>query len=115
VTVFAGDGLPGMRDDPDKLKARFDRPIDVATDAQGSVFVSDANNQRIRRISPSGSVETAAGDGTRGFIDGAGVATRFFGQEQLEVTPDGKTVYVTDGSRGLQDQPYHRIRRVTIP
>jgi hypothetical protein len=114
VTVFAGEGVPGMRDDPDKLKARFDRPIDVATDAEGNVFISDADNHRIRRISAAGTIETVAGDGTRGFADGVGAEARFFAQEQLEVTTDGKTVYVSDGSGG-EDEPFHRVRRIKIP
>jgi DNA-binding beta-propeller fold protein YncE len=118
VSVFAGEGVPGMRDHSDKLKARFDGPIDLAVDAAGNVFVSDINNHRIRRISTDGVVETVAGNGERGFADGIGASASFFGQEQLDVTPDGKTIYVSDGNRGDEDsggQPYHRIRRITIP
>ncbi|MBX3203494.1 MAG: hypothetical protein KF764_00435 [Labilithrix sp.] len=114
VTTFAGDGKPGMKDDADKRLARFDKPIDVAVDVAGNAFVSDRGNFRIRRIATSGSVETAAGDGTQGFADGVGTATRFYGQEQLDVTPDGKVIYVSDGNDG-DGQPFHRIRRVAVP
>lgn len=114
VVLFAGDGTRGMRDDTDKYKARFDKPQDVATDAIGNVFVSDVGNHRIRRISPSGVVETIAGDGTQGFADGDGKTVRFYGQEQLDVTADGKTLYVTDGSYG-EDVNYHRVRRIVLP
>ncbi|HVJ95012.1 MAG TPA: hypothetical protein VM580_34775, partial [Labilithrix sp.] len=114
VSVFAGDGKPGMTDDPDKLKARFDGPVDVAVDVAGNVFVSDGGNHRIRRISSDGVVETVAGDGTRGFADGVGATAKFYGQEQVDVMPDGKTIYVSDGNGG-DDQPFHRIRKISVP
>lgn len=115
VTVFAGDGAPGMRDDKDRLRARFDLPQDVAVDAAGSVFVSDSLNHRIRRVASGGGVETVAGDGTKGFADGPGPTAKFYGQEQIDVSPDGKTVYVSDGNRGEGDgAPYHRVRKITI-
>lgn len=114
VTVYAGDGSPGMKDDPDKAKARFDGPVDVAVDVAGNAFISDGGNHRIRRISTAGAVETVAGDGTRGFADGIGANAKFYGQEQLDVSPDGKTIYVSDGNGG-DGEPYHRIRRIRVP
>jgi sugar lactone lactonase YvrE len=114
VTLFAGDRNPGMKDDADKLAARFDGPTGVAADASGNVYVSDLGNHRIRRISAAGAVETVAGDGTQGFADGAGATAKFFGQEGIASATDGKTLYVTDGNGG-EGGPYHRIRRVTLP
>jgi hypothetical protein len=72
-------------------------------------------NARIRRITAEGSVETIAGDGVRGFADGPGEKARFFGQEQLDVSSDGKLLYVTDGTRGEIGAPYNRIRRIALP
>jgi DNA-binding beta-propeller fold protein YncE len=114
VSVFAGDRNPGMKDDADKLAARFDGPADVAADAAGNVYVTDGGNHRIRRISAAGAVETVAGDGTSGFADGDGASAKFFGQEELEVSADGKTLYVTDGNGG-EPGPYHRVRRIVLP
>ncbi len=114
VTLFAGDRSPGMKDDTNKLAARFDGPTGVAVDGSGNVYVADRGNHRIRRISVAGAVETVAGDGSTGFADGAGIAARFFGQEGVVATSDGKTLYVADGNGG-DDGPYHRIRRITLP
>lgn len=113
VTTLAGDGTPDMIDGP-AASARFNSPKAVAVDAAGDVFVSDVGNHRIRRITASGTVETVAGDGSEGFANGLGPVARFFGQEGLAVTPDGKTLYVADGNLG-EAGPYHRLRVITIP
>ena len=114
VTLFAGEGNPGMRDDPDRLRARFDSLQDVAVDAAGNVFVADLRNHRIRRVTSDGGVDTIAGDGTPGFRDGPGATARFHGIEQIDVSPDGRAVFVSDGNRG-ESTAYHRIRKITIP
>lgn len=116
VRVFAGEGVPGMKDDVDKLKARFDGPVDVVADPAGNLFVSDAGNHRIRRISSAGEVETIAGDGTEGFQDGEGIRAKFYAQEQIDITPDGKSIYVADGTGGdPAHPPYNRIRKISLP
>ena len=114
MTLFAGDGNPGMRDAADRLRARFDFPQDVAVDAAGNVYVADRLNHRIRRITSDGGVDTIAGDGTSGFADGPGPSAKFFGIEQIDVSIDGRTVYVSDGNRG-EGAAFHRVRKITIP
>lgn len=113
VTTFAGDGTAAMNDGP-ALSAQFNFPGDVAVDAAGNVYVTDEGNQRIRRIRTDGTVETLAGNGTQGFQDGAGNIAEFYGQEGIAVTPDGATVYVTDGNRGT-GTAYHRVRAISVP
>jgi sugar lactone lactonase YvrE len=114
VTTFAGDGVPGTIDGP-RAGARFDAPSALAADASGDLFVSDNSAHRIRRIAADGTVTTVAGDGTGGFMDGAGNAARFYGQEGIAVSADGATIYVADGTLGDEPPgPYHRIRKITI-
>lgn len=113
VTTLAGNGVPDMIDG-DVAVARFDTPQDLAIDTAGNVYVTDWGNHRIRRITPSGAVETVAGDGTAGFEDGTGAQARFFGQEGIAVTPSGDYLYVADGTGG-EVEPYHRLRRVALP
>ncbi|NUO47293.1 MAG: hypothetical protein HOV80_00395 [Polyangiaceae bacterium] len=114
VSTFSG--IPGAKGmvDGGRDKARFNKPQDLAIDGAGNVYVSDVGNHRIRRISPSGEVETVAGDGTAGFKDGSGGESRFFGQEGIDVEADGSVLYVADGTNG-EVEPYHRIRAVALP
>ncbi len=115
VSSFAGvEGQKGMIDATAEL-ARFDRPIALAVDAAGNVYVSDQGaNHRIRRVCVDGGVETIAGDGERGFADGDGGLARFYGQEGLALSPDGTILYVADGNDG-DGAGYHRVRAIHLP
>jgi sugar lactone lactonase YvrE len=113
LSAFAGTGETGTSDGP-RLMARFAHPVAVAADAAGDVFVSDYVAHRIRRVAADGTVTTVAGDGTGGFKDGPGAQAQFWGQEGLTVTPDGKTLYVADGTGGQEGTPYNRLRKITI-
>jgi len=41
----------------------------VAADAAGNLYIADLNNQRIRRVTPSGTITTVAGNGTQGLAE----------------------------------------------
>lgn len=112
VTTVAGDGRPGLIDGP-TASSRFNLPQALAIDEGGNVFVSDVGNHRVRRISALGIVETVAGDGLLGFLNGSGTEAQFSGQEGLVVGADG-ALYIADGTNGEQ-VPFHRIRKVTLP
>jgi len=58
VTTFAGSGHAGYIDDAHGLLAEFDFPADVAVDETGNVYVADEGNNKIRKITASGSVST---------------------------------------------------------
>lgn len=104
ATTVAGDGSPGFADGP-ATRARFDDPFGVAVDRLGNLFVSDAGlNDRIRRISPAGSVTTVAGE-RAGFADGSRTAARFRTPSGLALDLDGR-IYVADTGN-------HAIRRIT--
>src|SRR5262249_14192973 len=112
VSPHAGDGGSGTIDGP-RLSARFVNPDGLAIDAAGNLYVSDVGAHRIRRVATDDMLSTIAGDGTEGFADGPGAQARFFGQEGIAVSSDGKTLYVADGARG-DPGPYHRIRKIAI-
>jgi DNA-binding beta-propeller fold protein YncE len=114
VTTLAGTGQPGLVDGPVE-SALFAGPQDVAADAAGNLFVSDYGSHRVRVIH-QGIVRTLAGSSwDPGFLDGAGQDARFFGQEGLDVTSDGRTLYVADGNGGDGSPFYNHIRVITVP
>ncbi|MBC7501944.1 MAG: hypothetical protein H7315_15840 [Herminiimonas sp.] len=59
VTTIAGSVSPGMADGS-ASQARFARLDAIALDKTGNLFVSDAGNQAIRKITPDGTVSTVA-------------------------------------------------------
>lgn len=73
VTTLAGTaGVPPGSTDATGAAASFSLPISVATDSAGNVYVADANNGTIRKITPSGAVSTVVGvAGQAGFAPGA--------------------------------------------
>ena len=85
VSTIAGDGSPLVLSDP----------FGVAVAADGTIYVADAGeSNRIRKISPDGSVATLAG-GSEGFADGAGTSASFNTPSALALGPDGN-LYVAD-------------------
>jgi sugar lactone lactonase YvrE len=67
LTLIAGNGEPGYSGDGGPaVQAQLNGPIGIAVDGSGSVYVADAANNRIRRISTGGAITTFAGTGASG-------------------------------------------------
>ena len=62
VTTLAGTGVAGNSSGAANAST-FNYPSGVAVDANGNVFVADANNNLVREISVSGTVSSLAGSG----------------------------------------------------
>ena len=74
VSLVAG-GPSGFADGP-AAQARFYLPNGIAVAPDGTIYVADTGNVRIRAISPLGNVTTLAGS-VPGFADGAGASAQF--------------------------------------
>jgi sugar lactone lactonase YvrE len=70
-------------------------PEGIAIDGAGNLYVADAGNNCIRKVAPDGTTTTLAGNGTQGFIDGAGDVAEFNEPIAL-VVDDAGNVYVGD-------------------
>ena len=67
ISTLAGTGQPGFSGDGGPAaKARFHRPHSIELDGQGSLYVADISNHRIRRVDlAKGTIETFGGTGTQ--------------------------------------------------
>ncbi len=106
VTTLAGCmGEPGGNDGTGN-SARFDRPLGLAADAAGNLFVADSGNHVIRKVSAEGVVTTLAGSaGSAGSADGTGREARF--RSPGDVALDGA------GNVMVADAYNHTIRKIT--
>ena len=86
--------------------AQFYNPIGMAADAAGNVYVADAFNNRIRKITADGTVTTIAGDGKAGNSNGNALTeAEFYYPQSLAIDGSGN-IFVSDFGNNV-------IRKIT--
>jgi len=105
VSTIAGTGVAGFADGS-VTSAQFDGPTGIAVGSDGTIYVADTNNNRIRAISTSDQVTTLSGTGEAGFTDGVVTAVRFNKPAGLALDAAG-ILYVADWGN-------HRVRKVSM-
>jgi serine/threonine protein kinase/sugar lactone lactonase YvrE len=105
VTTVAGSGTAGFADGA-SATARFAQPYGLALTGNGTLYVADEENNRIRRVASDGTVSTVAGTGALGFRDGATSEAVFNRPHSLALDSSGN-LYVADVFN-------HRIRKITL-
>ena len=108
LTVVAGNGIRGFSGDGGPAtSASLNQPTSVTVDIAGNLFIVDKDNQRIRKVTPGGTITTVAGNGDFGFTGDGGAAT----SASLNF-PRGVAVDA-DGNLYIADTYSNRIRKVT--
>lgn len=108
VVTVAGNGVAGDAGDGGPANAaQLNQPEACAVDTAGNLFIADTLNNRIRQVTPAGTISTVAGTGVAGFAgDGqAATSASLQGPAGVAVTDDGNIFIADTGS--------NRIRLVT--
>ncbi len=108
VTTLSGTGKPGSSNGSIFFwdQPSYNRPTGLAVGPDGSVYVADAGNNLIRKITPKGEASTFAGNGKYWYANGQGDKASFAGPSAMTVDPYGSVYVVEDGGSG-------RIRKIT--
>ena len=99
VTGYSGDGGPAAQ-------AQLAGPFGVAIGLDGTLYVADTVNNRVRRVGTDGVITTVAGDGTAGFAGDGGPA------RQAKLRKPRGLVVERDGGLVVVDTENHRVRRI---
>ncbi len=108
LSLVAGSGSYGFGGDGGlATEAKLAHPSAIAVAVDGSVYIADTENHRIRRVAPDGIISTVAGNGTKGYSGDGGPPreAEFYSPTGLALTADG-TLYITDAGNYV-------IRRLT--
>jgi uncharacterized protein (TIGR03437 family) len=97
---FSGDGGPAV-------SAALDRPRGLEIDEAGNLYIADANNHRIRRVSPNGIIDTYAGTGVAEFRGDGGAAAR------ASLSSPTSLLFDSRGNLLVADSGNNRIRMIS--
>ncbi len=98
---FVGDGGPA-------LSAVLTQTEGVAVDSAGSVYVADAADNRVRKITPDGTIQTVAGTGRAGFAGDGGAASNALLSHPYGLALDSA------GNLYIADLGNARVRKVSV-
>ena len=87
-------------------EARFNQPCQGVFDEDGNLYVSDRDNNCIRKITPDGNVTIYAGNRSEGLVNGLPLKSSFRRPEGLTRSKDG-VIYVADHDN-------HVIRKIVV-
>lgn len=108
ISTVAGDGNAGFSgDEGAAINAKLSNPSGLTLDGAGDLYIADSGNQRVRRLSASGVISTAAGSGSAGFSGDGGSAT----SASLSF-PSGVAID-NSGNLYIADYNNNRVRKVT--
>jgi uncharacterized protein (TIGR03437 family) len=101
ISTVAGNGSPGFSgDNGPATSAMLNDPEGIAVDGEGNLYIADASNSRIRKVSPAGVITTVAGNGNVVDAGDGGPAASAAVDRPAGVTVDSAgNLYIAEGRR----------------
>lgn len=112
IEIIAGNGEPLIRDG----LAREGSLIgvgDITVDDYGNIYFTDLNS--VRRLTREGVLETIAGNGDKGYANGMGADSRFFGTRGIVDTKDGALIVSDNQQANVRKIKYQQIVAKGVP
>jgi sugar lactone lactonase YvrE len=109
IDTVAGSGTPGFTGDGNvATSGHFNAPWGIAVSADGSLYVADFYNNRIRKIDSAGMLSTVVGNGNASYSGDGGFATAATLNSPASVAVDAA------GNLYIADSENNCIRKVNI-
>ena len=107
ITTVAGTGSAGFSGDgAQATAAALNAPSDVAVAPDGTMFIADLGNRRVRKVTPQGVISTYAGNGIDRIGSDGGPATQASMREPTHLALGG------DGSLYVTDRTGNQVRKI---
>ncbi|MGO4880484.1 MAG: hypothetical protein ACLP59_06625 [Bryobacteraceae bacterium] len=95
LTTVAGSDLVG--DGGQAVAAQLAQPEGMALDSAGNLYIADAANHRVRKVTPAGVISTVAGNGHPGFSGDNGPASSAQLNQPYDLAMDAAgNLYIAD-------------------
>jgi sugar lactone lactonase YvrE len=108
AAMIAGTGVPGFSGDGEPASAaQLNGPSGVTLGRDGSLYIADTMNHRVRRMAPDGTISTFAGTGVSGFSGDGGPATA------AQLSFPAQTLFDSAGNLYVSDYGNSRVRVVS--
>jgi hypothetical protein len=110
ISTVAGTGTAGFNGDgPTATAAQLNSPwgVSVAVAQDGSLYIADLGNNRVRKVTTAGVISTIAGDGTRAFTGDGGPASAAELNQPTAIAIDPA------GNLYIADSENNRVREIS--
>ena len=108
ISTFAGSGTAGSGGDGGAAgSATLNLPFGIAADTAGNIYITEFLGNRVRKVTPDGTISTVAGNGTSGYSGDGGSATAAMLNGPQDVAADSSgNIYIADANN-------NRVRQVS--
>jgi hypothetical protein len=99
-SIIAGSTTQSGTTNGNGTVARFNLPQGITIDSNGSLYIVDSNNHRIRKMTTAGDVTTLIGS-TQGSVNTTGALSTFNLPTMLTLANSGQVIYLSDSGNYL--------------